>query len=293
MKYSMMLDPQFEHLSVSRKAALLGIHRRSYYKWVHRRPPNPEMVQGEMRLRDEMQKIAVEFPGYGYRRITVELHNRGYLVNHKKVLRLMEEDNLLCVKKRFKPLTTESNHPHKVYPNLLRYRNITRSNQGWASDITYIHLSDMFAYLAVILDVYSRKCIGWQLGKYLDTQLTLDALHQALDQRWHSSLEGLIHHSDQGVQYASTDYVNKLKEHGIQISMSRKGNPYDNAFAESFIKTLKYEEVYLNEYDTIAEALENIGRFIERVYNKKRLHSSLGYRSPEVFEMEEKTKKLT
>jgi len=293
VKYQMIQDPQFENLSVSRKATILGINRGSYYKWLQRPLPDPEMIQNEMRLRDEIQKIAVEFPGYGYRRVTVELQNRGYLVNHKKVLRLMEEDNLLCVKKRFKPLTTESNHPHKVYPNLLRYQKISHPNQGWASDITYIHLTDMFVYLAVILDVYSRKCIGWQLGKYLDTQLTLDALHQALDQRWYPSLQGLIHHSDQGVQYASTEYVNELKDHGIQISMSRKGNPYDNAFAESFIKTLKYEEVYLNEYDTVAEAGDNIGGFIEIVYNKKRLHSSLGYKSPEVFEMEEKTKKLT
>jgi transposase InsO family protein len=289
----MIQDPQFENLSVSRKATILGINRGSYYKWLQRPLPDPEMIQNEMRLRDEIQKIAVEFPGYGYRRVTVELQNRGYLVNHKKVLRLMEEDNLLCVKKRFKPLTTESNHPHKVYPNLLRYQKISHPNQGWASDITYIHLTDMFVYLAVILDVYSRKCIGWQLGKYLDTQLTLDALHQALGQRWNPSLQGLIHHSDQGVQYASTEYVNELKDHGIQISMSRKGNPYDNAFAESFIKTLKYEEVYLNEYDTVAEAGDNISGFIEIVYNKKRLHSSLGYKSPEVFEMEEKTKKLT
>jgi putative transposase len=293
VKYQMMQDPQFESLSVSRKATLLGMNRGSYYKWLQRPPPDPEMIEEGMRLRDEMQKIAVEFPGYGYRRVTVELHNRGYQVNHKKVLRLMEEDNLLCIKKRFKPLTTESNHPHKVYPNLLRYQKISHPNQGWASDITYIHLPDMFACLAVILDVYSRKCIGWQLGKYLDTQLTLDALHQALDQRWYPSLQGLIHHSDQGVQYASAEYVNELKDHGIQISMSRKGNPYDNAFAESFIKTLKYEEVYLNEYDTVAEAGDNIGGFIEIVYNKKRLHSSLGYKSPEVFEMEEKTKKLT
>ena len=224
--------------------------------------------------------------------MTVELHNRGYLMNHKKVLRLMRDDNLLCIRKHFKPLTTNSNHPHKVYPNLLRYRKITSPDQGWASDITYIQLPDTFVYLAVILDVFTRKCIGWQLGKYLDTQLTLDALNQALCQRWNSSLHGLIHHSDQGVQYASTDYVNQLKSHDIQISMSRKGNPYDNAFAESFIKTLKYEEVYLNDYDSFVDALENIGGFIDRVYNKKRLHSSIGYKSPETFEKEVKTNKL-
>lgn len=288
MKYRMMQDPQFGSIPLLRKADLLGINRSGYYKWLNKTSSDSEQVEREMKVRDEIQRIAVEFPGYGYRRVTVELHNRGYSVNHKKVLRLMKEDNLLCVKKQFKPLTTDSNHPHKVYPNLLRYQKISRPNQGWASDITYIQLTDMFVYLAVILDVYSRRCIGWQLGRYLDTQLTLDALHQALDMRWNPSLQGLIHHSDQGVQYASSKYVDELKDHGISISMSRKGNPYDNAFAESFIKTLKYEEVYLNEYDTVDEALENIGRFIDVVYNKKRLHSSLGYRSPEVFEMEEK-----
>lgn len=163
---------------------------------------------------------------------------------------------------------------------------------NYAQSLTLLQLPDTFVYLAVILDVFTRKCIGWQLGEYLDTQLTLDALNQALRQRWNSLLYGLIHHSDQGVQYASTDYVNQLKAHGIQISMSRKGNPYDNAFVESFIKTLKYEEVYLNDYDSFVDALENIGEFIERVYNKKRLHSSLGYKSPEVFEKEVKTNKL-
>ena len=292
MKYKIIQDPQYDVIPVSRKAELLGVNRRSYYKWLQRLPPDSQQVHEEMKLRDELQKIALEFPRYGYRRITVELHNRGYQVNHKKVLRLMREDNLLCVRKHFKPLTTNSNHPHKVYPNLLLYRKITNPDQGWASDITYIQLPDTFVYLAVILDVFTRKCIGWQLGKYLDTQLTLDALNQALRQRWNSSLYGLIHHSDQGVQYASTDYVNQLKAHSIQISMSRKGNPYDNAFVESFIKTLKYEEVYLNDYDSFVDALENIGGFIDEVYNKKRLHSSLGYKSPEAFEKEVKTNKL-
>jgi len=289
MKYKMMQDPQYDTIPVSRKAELIGVNRRSYYKWLQRPPPELQQVHKEMKLRDELQKIALEFPRYGYRRMTVELHNRGYLVNHKKVLRLMRDDNLLCIRKHFKPLTTNSNHPHKVYPNLLRYRKIISPDQGWASDITYIQLPDTFVYLAVILDVFTRRCIGWQLGKYLDTQLTLDALNQTLRQRWNSSLHGLIHHSDQGVQYASADYVNQLKAHGIQISMSRKGNPYDNAFAESFIKTLKYEEVYLNDYDSFVDALENIGGFIDRVYNKKRLHSSLGYKSPEAFEKEVKT----
>jgi len=288
----MILDPHFDSIPISRKADLLGVNRRGYYKWLQRPTPDRNLALEEMKLRDELQKIAIEFPRYGYRRMTVELHNRGYRVNHKKVLRLMREDNLLCVKKHFKPLTTDSNHPHKVYPNILRYIKLTHPNQGWASDITYIQLPDTFVYLAVILDVFTRKCIGWQLGKYLDTQLTLDALNQALGQRWNPSLNGLIHHSDQGVQYASNEYVNQLKSYDIQISMSWRGNPYDNAFAESFIKTLKYEEVYLNEYGSFTDALENIGGFIDIVYNKKRLHSSIGYKSPEVFEKEVNINKL-
>ena len=288
----MIQDPDYSGIPISRKAELLGINRRSYYKWLDKTPPDLNHENEEIKVRDELQKIAIEFPRYGYRRMTVELRNRGYSVNHKKVLRLMREDNLLCVKKQFKPMTTNSNHPHRVYPNLLRYEKLIRPNQGWASDITYIQLEDNFVYLAVILDVFTRKCIGWQIGKYLDTQLTLNALNQALNERWNPSLHGLIHHSDQGIQYASTEYINQLKKHDILISMSRKGNPYDNAFAESFIKTLKYEEVYLNEYHSIIDAFENISEFIDNVYNKKRLHSSLGYRSPQAFEMEVKTNKL-
>ena len=279
-------------LTMSQKALLLAIDRSGYYKWLQKPPPDAKMVHEDMQLRDEMHHIALEFPRYGYRRMSVELENRGYPVNHKKVLRLMKEDNLLCVKKHFKPLTTDSNHSHRVYPNLIKHINITLPNQVWASDITYIQLTDTFVYLSVILDLFTRKCIGWQLGRYIDTQLTLDALHQALCQRWNPTLQGLIHHSDQGVQYASTQYVELLKDHGFQISMSRKGNPYDNAFVESFMKTLKYEEVYLNEYNTYSDAYQNIQRFIDDVYNKKRLHSSLGYKSPDAFEQEVKLKIL-
>jgi transposase InsO family protein len=293
MKYRMIQDPRYNGIPVSRKAELLGVNRRSYYKWLQRSQVDPQKIHEDMQLRDALQRIALEFPRYGYRRMTVELGNRGYQVNHKKVLRLMREDNLLCIRKRFKPLTTDSNHPHRIYPNLLRYKTFTQPNQGWASDITYIQLQDSFVYLAVILDVYTRKCIGWNLEPSLDTSLALNALHQALHYRWHPSITGLIHHSDQGVQYASHTYVNLLKTHGIQISMSRKANPYDNAFVESFIKTLKYEEVYLKEYRSFTDVIENIGDFIDRVYNKKRLHSSLGYKSPEVFEMEVKINKLT
>jgi transposase InsO family protein len=271
-------------LSVRKAAELLEASRSGYYRWLQR--PVFSGNDPDVDVREEIQKIAVEFPGYGYRRVTVELAKRGYPENHKRVLRLMRNDNLLCVRKKFKPKTTDSNHEHRIYPNLIKDLEINRLNQVWASDITYIQLAGEFVYLAVILDLYSRRCIGYAIGRNIDTQLTLDALEMALKDRWTPDLEGLIHHSDQGVQYASNLYTDKLKEYGIQISMSRKGNPYDNAFVESFIKTLKVEEVYLNEYRDMPEAIENIVPFIEEVYNRKRLHSSLGYRSPIEFEEE-------
>ena len=280
-------------LPISNAIRTLNVGKSGYYEWLQKPDSDPDSVRVEMRIKDEMQKIAIEFPRYGYRRMTIDLHNRGYHVNHKKILRLMQEDNLLCVKKHFKPLTTDSNHNHMVYPNMIKNREIKQSNQVWASDITYIQLADEFVYLAVMLDLFTRRCIGWQLGRHIDTQLTLSALDQALKHRWNSDLPGIIHHSDRGVQYASNLYVDRLKEHNFQISMSRRGNPYDNAFVESFIKTLKYEEVYLNEYETFSDALENIGRFIDDVYNKKRLHSSLGYKSPEAFEQEANINILT
>jgi len=280
-------------LPISNAIRTLNVGKSGYYEWLQKPDSDPDSVRVEMRIKDEMQKIAIEFPRYGYRRMTIDLHNRGYHVNHKKILRLMQEDNLLCVKKHFKPLTTDSNHNHKVYPNMIKNREIKQPNQVWASDITYIQLADEFVYLAVMLDLFTRRCIGWQLGRHIDTQLTLSALDQALKHRWNPDLPGIIHHSDRGVQYASNLYVDRLKEHNFRISMSRKGNPYDNAFVESFIKTLKYEEVYLNEYETFSDALENIGRFIDDVYNKKRLHSSLGYKSPEAFEQEANINILT
>ena len=280
-------------LTVSDAIRMLNVGKSGYYEWLRKPDLDPDSMRVEMDIRDEMQKIAIEFPRYGYRRMTIELHNRGYCINHKRVLRLMQEDNLLCVKKHFKPLTTDSNHHHRVYPNLIKDLKTTQPNQVWASDITYVQLIDEFVYLAVMLDLFTRKCIGWKLGRTIDTQLTLTALDQAIRQRWTPDLSGIVHHSDQGVQYASNVYVDRLKDHGFQISMSRKGNPYDNAFVESFIKTLKYEEVYLNEYETFSDALENIGGFIDDVYNKKRLHSSLGYKSPEAFEKEVNINRLT
>lgn len=270
-------------LPISRSCRALEVSRSGYYKW---RTKQEIISFDDMDLRNQIQRIALEFPGYGYRRITAELQNLGYVVNRKRVLRLMRQDNLLCLKKKFKPVTTDSNHGLPVYPNLLKSTKITGLNQVWASDITYIQLLHENIYLAVILDLYSRKCIGWELSRNIDSQLVLNALSKALDNRWSESIHGIVHHSDQGVQYASRDYVECLKQHEIQISMSRKGNPYDNAFAESFIKTLKVEEVYLNEYGTFEDAYRNIWRFIEKVYNQKRLHSALDYRSPEQFEME-------
>ena len=199
----------------------------------------------------------------------------------------MLSENLLCRRKKaFKPVTTQSNHNFEVYPNLIENIQVTGLNQIWVSDITYIHLMKSFVYLAVIIDLFSRKCIGWHLSNDIDTYLSLNALDMAIAARQQLGFDSLIHHSDRGVQYASNDYIQKLEEFGIKISMSRSGNPYDNAFAESFMKTLKVEEVYMNEYEAFEDALKNIQRFIEEVYNEKRLHSSIGYMSPNKFEKE-------
>lgn len=280
----MIISDSLDSVSVNRAAELLEVSRSGFYKWFQRsiRPDSDPNL--EIQIREEIQNIVIEFPGYGYRRVTIELQNRDYSVKEKIVRKFMKEDNLLCVKRRFRLQTTDSNHGEKIYPNLARYLKITGVNQLWVADITYIQLSKEFVFLAVIIDVFSRRCIGWELSRHIDTDLTLNALRNAFRTRKGNDLNILIHHSDQGVQYASKEYVDCLKRHGILVSMSRKGNPYDNAFAESFIKTLKCEEVYLNEYGTFNDALTNIDRFIEEVYNSKRLHSSIGYKSPISFE---------
>jgi putative transposase len=263
---------------VSALCQMTGLSRAGFYRW---RTPPPGMP-AEMELRDEMQKVALEWPAYGYRRITFELQQRGFEVNHKRVLRMLREDNLLCVRQRAFVVTTDSRHNLPIYENLAREMQPTAINQLWIADITYIRLRTEFVYLAVVLDAFSRRVIGWALGRTLEAELAVAALRMALIER--QPTPGLVHHSDRGVQYASHDYTELLKQHRATISMSRKGNPYDNAACESFMKTLKYEEVYRNEYRDFHDARASISEFLELVYNQKRLHSALGYVSPAEFE---------
>lgn len=265
-------------LPVSEACRLLSISRNAYYHYLK----TDKTDEFETILRDEIEKIIMEFAGYGYRRVTPELKRRGYVVNHKKVLRIMRQNSLLCQLKRAFKSITDSDHPYPSYPNLAKGLILTDINQLWVADITYIRLTAEFVYLAVILDAYSRRVIGWNLSRHIDQELATRALKMALMNRIFS--KELIHHSDRGVQYASNGYTGLLRENGIEISMSAKGNPYDNAKAESFFKTLKTEEVYLNEYRNIFEAKADIGRFLEELYNKKRLHSSIGYLPPIEFE---------
>jgi putative transposase len=249
---------------------------------LYRFDPDQQNRDEELDLRDAIQRIALEFPCYGRPRITAELRRRGWAVNHKRVGRILREDNLLCIRRRKFVRTTDSNHSFHIYPNLAKKMQLAGVDQLWVADITYIRLETEFVYLAVVLDAFSRRVIGWALDRTLEAGLAVDALQMAFRQR--GPVKGLTHHSDRGVQYASREYTDLLKEHGVQISMSRSGNPYDNAKCESFMKTLKYEEVYRQEYRDLADARASIERFIERTYNGKRLHSALGYRPPVEFE---------
>lgn len=271
----MMIDEA--EIPVSKACSGLGISRSGYYK-LHQAVPDDSKARGAI------QEIALEFPYYGYRRITWEMHRRGQQVNHKRVLRIMREDNLLCARKKFRVMTTNSNHGLPVFPNLAKSIVVTKPNQLWVADITYIQLQREYVYLAAIIERFSRKCIGWDLSRRIDGVLAMNALMMAISERKTLGFNELVHHSDQGVQYASHEYTDLLKKHGISVSMSRRGNPYDNAFAESFMKTLKAEEVYMKEYQTFDEAYVNLKEFIEEVYNKKRLHSSIGYMPPNEFE---------
>lgn len=273
---------QQSSLPMSKASRVLGVTPRAYYKWRQRKEPSDP----DLELRKEIHDVALEFPKYGYRRVTHALRRQGRMVNHKRVLRLMKEENLLVRRKKFKPVTTQSNHGLPKYPNLIRDVELTGINQVWVSDITYIRLLYGFVYLAVIMDLYSRRCIGWALSHHPDALLTLDALDMAIALRGEDEIQGCIHHSDQGVQYAAYAYIDRLAEVGMKPSMGEVGNSYDNAFAESFIKTIKNEEVWMNEYETMEDVYRNIKLFLEEVYNKKRLHSSIEYKPPIEFEQE-------
>jgi putative transposase len=263
---------------VNRLCQTAGVSRAGYYRFLLR----PQRQEADMDLRSQIQRIALRWPAYGYRRVQAELQRQGWAVNHKRVLRRMRADNLLCLRRRKFILTTDSKHGLPIYPNLAQDMVLTSINQLWVADITYIRLAMEFVYLAVLLDAFSRSCIGWALRRSLEAALVLEALRKALRRR--CPPPGLVHHSDRGVQYASRDYIQVLEQHGIRISMSRRGNVYDNATAESFIKTLKYEEVYRTEYRNLEEAKASIKEFLEKIYNEKRLHSALGYRPPREFE---------
>ena len=266
-------------LTIERMVELGRVSRSGFHRFDQGAEPRPD---SHLDLRDAIQRIALEWPSYGRPRITAELRRQGWTVNPKLVYRLMREDNLLCVRKRRFVVTTDSNHTRKVYPNLVPDLMLSATDQLWRADITYIRLRDEFVFLAVILDAYSRRVIGWALERNMEDELTLTALRMALSRR--TVQAGLVHHSDRGAQYASNDYTDLLKANGIDISMSRKGNPWDNAACESFMKTLKYEEVLRNEYRDLADARACIAEFLEKVYNQKRLHSALGYLPPAEFE---------
>lgn len=258
---------------------LAQVSRAGFYRFLQPRYPGEE----QMEVRNAIQQIVLEHRRrYGYRRVTVELGRRGMAVNHKRVLRLMHEDNLLGIEPKAFLATTESDHDHAVYLNLARRMKLTAINQLWVADITYIRLRQEFVYLAVVLDVFSRKVIGWALDRTLTTRLPLLALERAISLR--QPAPGLVHHSDRGIQYASQQYTALLEIHGILPSMSRPGNPYDNAFCESFIKTLKREQIDVHKYQYIDQLNAHLEDFIEHYYNRIRLHSALGYKTPEEFE---------
>jgi putative transposase len=273
-----MMQLEGWHLLIEEACRVAQVSRAGYYRYFDEHEPR----QAETELRDHIQQVALEHRCYGYRRVTAELRLQGIVVNHKRVLRVMREDNLLSLRKRKFVVTTDSSHGRLVYPNLIADLTLTMLNQVWVADITYIRLREEFIFLAVVLDAFSRRVLGWELGESLQTSLAIGALDRALADRPIST--HIIHHSDQGVQYASADYVDRLRELGFQISMSHKGAPWENGRAESFIKTLKAEEVSLKQYRDLEQARRSIGHFLEDVYNWRRLHSALGYLPPAQFE---------
>ncbi len=273
--------PMQGNLSVERMCQLARVSRTGFYRSLQEQLPREE----SMEVRSAVQRVALEHRRrYGYRRVTAELRRQGMLVSRKRVARIMREDNLLAVKRKRFVTTTDSKHALEIYVNLARRMTPTGIDQLWVADITYIRLQAEFVYLAVILDAFSRKVIGWKLDRTLAARLAIEALLQAISAR--RPLRGLVHHSDRGIQYASADYMAILKQHEMVPSMSRPANPYDNASCESFIKTLKREEIYANRYADLEDLREHIEEFIEQYYNQKRLHSALGYCSPDEFERE-------
>lgn len=268
--------------TIQRLCQLGGVSRAGYYRHFDAHAP----ARADADLQGAIQRVSLAHRHYGYRRITAQLRREGRIANHKRVLKLMREDNLLCLRSSpFVPRTTDSRHGFAIVPNLIRRLVPTGLDQIWVADITYVRLGEAFIYLAVVLDAFSRKVIGWALDDHLEARLAIEALDMALHAR-NPAPETLIHHSDRGVQYASIEYTRRLADRGIAISMSRVANPYDNAKAESFMKTLKTEEVNGKAYATIAHARRDIGRFIDTVYNTERLHSALGYKPPAEFEHE-------
>jgi transposase InsO family protein len=268
-------------LPMNRACDLLGLSRSLCYR------PAPEATTAEAEAADlleHIEAIVLEFPGYGYRRVAAQLKRDGVTVNHKRVLSVMRNESLLCRGRKRWTTTTDSDHGLSVYPNLIKDLTVTALNQVWQADITYVRLPSGFCYVAAVLDAFSRKIIGHSVSLDIDAKLALSALRMALEDRRPGP--DFIHHSDRGVQYACRDYVDTLREAGARISMSAKGKPRDNAKAESFFKTLKVEEVYLQDYQSFEEAKGRLDHFITAVYNQKRLHSSLGYRPPSEFEQQ-------
>ena len=265
-------------MSIAEMCALAELSRAGYYRFL----TTPAAGDKDIDLRDAIQRIALEFPSYGRPRMTEELHRRGWQVGPNRVYRILREDNLLCLRRRKFVVTTNSNHDRPIYPNLARDMVLTGIDQLWVADITYIRLELEFVYLAVVIDAFSRRVIGWALERRAEDDLTLSALRMALQLRRPPA--GCVHHSDRGSQYASRSYTDLLRSHGCEISMSRKSSPWENGGCESWMKSLKHEEVYRQEYRDLAEARASLACFIDKVYNQKRLHSALGYRPPVEFE---------
>jgi putative transposase len=268
--------------AIKELSAAVGISSATYYRRRQQTAGVSQPGPAETQRRQAIQRIALDMPSYGHRPMTAALQRCGLATGRDRVLRYLREANLLCRRRRAFVVTTNSRHALKVFPNLARDLSLTAVDQLWVADLTYIQLRRQFVYLAIVLDAFSRRVIGWALERHLMTELPLAALQMALAAR--QVKPGLVHHSDQGTQYAAADYVSLLIKHQIRISMSRKANPYDNAKVERFMRTVKYEEVHLADYQNLAEARASIKHFIEEVYNRKRLHSALGYRPPAEFE---------